>query len=75
MSLIEFFKLIQTLNTLGNNVTKDSVILYCMRYELYLISDEPNFRMTFKTMSNITIVIYYEQNDNRYITIIEAKQR
>jgi hypothetical protein len=67
--------LLKTLNTLGNNVTKDSVIMYCMRHGLYLISDEPNFRMTFKSIDNLTkIIIYYNQNDNRYITINEAKE-
>jgi hypothetical protein len=67
--------LLKTLNTLGKNVTKDSVIMYCMRHGLYLISDEPNFRLTFKSIDNLTkIIIYYNQNDNRYITINEAKE-
>ena len=73
MTLFEYFKLLKTLNELGKNVTKDSVVLYCMQNKLYLHSDEPNFRMTFKSMDNTKIVIYYEQNDNRYITINEAK--
>jgi hypothetical protein len=49
--------------------------MYCMQNKLYLHSDEPNGRMTFKSMDNTTIVIYYEQLDNRYITINEAKER
>lgn len=75
MTLFEFYKLLQTLNTLVNNVTKDIVIIFCRSNGLYLYSDEPNFRMTFKSMSNTKIIIYYNQNDNRYITILEAKER
>jgi hypothetical protein len=76
MTVFEYFqknKTLNTLNTLGNNVTKDSVIIFCMREKFYLISDEAHFRMTFKNDDNKTLLIYYNQNNNRYITINEAK--
>jgi hypothetical protein len=64
---------LNTLNTLGMNVTKDSIIIFCMREKFYLISDEAHFRMTFKNEDNTTLYIYYNQNNYRYISINEAK--